>query len=403
MSDLDTKEQREEAKASSSPWRRRLRISAIAVAALVVLYYAGLGWLFSSKIQNDAFEVEAPGGPEYEVEVLAVSGKEIELSLDSGNAHLDEPGIRGIAWEGGYGQIGDIVSLSDESVVRELLTEPAPPVGQLLDLDGFAFTGDPFVAHGYDYETVSYSSGLGPIDAWLVPGDGDSWAVLVHGKGSPRREALRMLPSLHDAGFDMLIIDYRNDPGAPVDPSGVYGYGTTEWRDLQGAVRYALDAGAEQIVLVGFSMGGGIVSSFMVESDIAGEVDGVILDSPMLDFSATVDLGARHSSVPVVGLPLPQSLTNVSKLLATWRFGVDWRAMDYHGRLADSALYDTPTLVIHGTEDERTPIESSERLAADRPDTVTLEIFENADHVRSWNVDRERYEALVATFVAGLG
>ena len=57
--------------------------------------------MFSSKIRSDAFEVEAPGNPEYEVEVVANSGDSIVLSLESDNHHLLEAGIRGVAWVGG--------------------------------------------------------------------------------------------------------------------------------------------------------------------------------------------------------------------------------------------------------------------------------------------------------------
>ena len=121
---------------------------------------------------------------------------------------------------------------------------------------------------------------------------------------------------------------YRNDTGAPEDPSGKLRYGLTEWRDLEAAVQYALDSGATDVVLAGYSMGGGVIMAFLQRSKLRDDVRAVILDAPMLDFSATVDDNAsREEDVP--GVPLPSSLTAVAKQIAAWRFGVEWDQLNY--------------------------------------------------------------------------
>lgn len=383
-----------------SAWRRRLRRAGIIVGALLILFYGGIGWMFSSKIRSDAFEVEAPGNPEYEVEVVANSGDSIVLSLESDNHHLLEAGIRGVAWVGGYGQVGTILAETDATVTRRYVPlSGTPPVGTLVDMDGFAFPDNPATAHDLAFETVTYASDIGQMSAWYLPGTSDSWVVIVHGKTAPLREALRVLPPLSSAGFHILAINYRNDVGMPPDPKGVYGYGETEWRDVEGAINFAVEEGADNIALIGFSMGGAIVTSFMVNSQEAGEVDALVLDSPMLDFSATVDLGASNTSLPVIGLPVPQSLTNVAKVLAGWRFGIDWDAIEYFDEIEDSPAFNAPVLLFHGTLDERVPIETSARLAAEKGDLVQFESFDGAGHVLSWNVDRQRYESLLTAFL----
>jgi len=58
-----------------------------------------------------------------------------------------------------------------------------------------------------------------------------------------------------------------------------------------------VDHGATKLLLIGYSMGGGIVVSFLYQSALADRVVGVILDAPMLDFEATVDWGARDRFV----------------------------------------------------------------------------------------------------------
>ena len=277
----------------------------------------------------------------------------------------------------------------------------APEPRTLLDMDGFAFPVDPQIAHGFSFETVTYASDIGDMTAWYLPGSTNSWVVFVHGKGAPLREVLRILPPLAGAGYHVLAINYRNDIGMPQDPSGGYGYGKTEWRDVEGAVAYAKRHGAADIALIGYSMGGGIAISFMLNSTAAAAaaaaVGALALDSPMLDFSATVDLGASNMSLPVVGLPVPQSLTNVAKVIAGWRFGIDWDAIDYSDEIH---RLDTPVLLIHGAEDERVPIETSEQFAAERADIVQFERFAEAGHVLSWNVDVARYQSLLTDFLS---
>ena len=55
---------------------------------------------------------------------------------------------------------------------------------------------------------------------------------------------------------------YRNDPGAPEDPSRILRYGLTEWQDLEATVRYAVRKGPTGRALR-YSMGGGVVMAFL--------------------------------------------------------------------------------------------------------------------------------------------
>ena len=47
---------------------------------------------------------------------------------------------------------------------------------------------------------------------------GDTWAVLVHGRGGPRREALRLLPALHALGLPALVSDLPQRPRGARQP-----------------------------------------------------------------------------------------------------------------------------------------------------------------------------------------
>ena len=197
-----------------------------------------------------------------------------------------------------------------------------------------------------------------------------------------------------DAGLPSLTITYRNDAGAPADPSGLYQFGRTEWRDLDAAVGYAAHHGAREVVLVGASMGGGIIASYLRNTPDA-PVAGVVLDSPMLDFGETVSYGAEQEPLPVLG-HVPAPLTWTAKQFTSLRYGVDWNATDY---LDDTSWLDVPALVVHGSADTTVPLRTSEQLKASRPGLVSLVVVPQAEHVESWNVDPDAYDEVVARFL----
>lgn len=257
-------------------------------------------------------------------------------------------------------------------------------------------TADAEQTLGRQVRTVEYTSPGGTFPAWFVPGEESTWAILTHGKGGEPSETLRAMRTTVDLGLPSLAITYRNDEGAPQDPTGFYGYGSTEWRDLEGAVQYALDHGAKDVVLVGYSMGGAITAAFLDRSDLADEVSRVVLDSPMLDLGETVSFGASQRTLPAIG-ELPESLTWTAKQLASARYDVDWSRLDY---LDDTAWLDIPALVLHGDADLTVPLTTSRELARHRTDLVDLVVFEDAGHVRAWDEDPDRYAQELREFLS---
>ena len=77
---------------------------------------------------------------------------------------------------------------------------------------------------------------------------------------------------LHDAGWTSLVPTYRNDEDVPAGPDGRYNLGLSEWRDLEAAVDHAVRSGAQEVLLVGWSMGGAIVLQFLDRSPLADVV-----------------------------------------------------------------------------------------------------------------------------------
>jgi len=210
-----------------------------------------------------------------------------------------------------------------------------------------------------------------------------------------RLEPLRALGPAISLGLPSLVIGYRNDAGAPADPSGQYGYGATEWQDLAAAVDYAVGHGAESVVLFGSSMGGGIVAAFLERSESARLVRGVVLDSPMLDLRATVEHGAAQRELPVLGTEIPGVLTATAEWIAGRRYDLDWDAVDY----LPGDWLTVPALVFHGTADDVVPIATTDALRRAHPALVEEVRVDGATHVASWNADPGVYEEREAAFL----
>ena len=359
-----------------------------------VIAAAALGtWRFSNLFYEDALlpPSDVPD-PEYaDGSVMAVGDGTITLLVaDTATEAIGRDGYFGVLWSGGHGRVGRVVDDGDGMVVREFEEVAGlPEVGDRVTVNGMVYYGDPKAEVGIEFTEVEVSSELGTVPAWYVEGDSTTWVVFTHGKGVDRTEALRALQTTVDGGYPSLIVTYRNDAVTETDPSGIYQFGLTEWRDLQSSVQWALDQGAEQVVLVGYSMGGAITLEFMHRSPFSDRVVGLVLDAPMLDLGRTVDRGAEAAGVPSL-------LISASKTVAAMRFGLNWSQVNYLAKL-DSI--EVPVLVFHGTNDQRVSIELSEDLATALPDLVRFIPVEGAGHVESWNVDREAYETALEEFL----
>ncbi len=382
--------------------RRRRRWPIVVLAVLLVLavvFYLGGGWYFSGRLYQQGLSGAAKRAarPTYNLSVVAVGSGTVTLGVPADPGQLLTPGTWGLQWPTGYGQVTTIVARGQGTVTRAFhqLTGAPLAAGARVALDNKAFPQDPRVGLGIGFRDVAYRGPLGSYPAWLVPGRRDTWAVLVHGNAMDRLDTIKVVPALHRLGLPVLMIAYRNDAGAPQDPSGMLRYGLSEWQDLAAAARYALGHGARRLLLVGYSMGGGIVASFLERSPLAARVAGVVLDSPMTDFGRAVDHGASRQALPLVGLPLPQSLTDVAKWIASRRYGVDWRSLDY---LRGAAKLQAPILLFQGTADTKVPAATSDQLARLAGDVTYVRVA-GADHLDSWNLDPAGYDRAVQAFV----
>ena len=376
---------------------------------------------------------------EEDQEVLAVirdgGGKPQVILKATPDAVVD--GVYGLFFDGGRGhaRIGRIVSYSpaEQTVLREV---EAVYGGDLSQVRRAYWSGavhpDP-AALGLPAEDVEIEVDGGTAPAWLVrpapavdapavdapalddpaaapaageapaaPGatapSSDVWAIMVHGRGASRQEGLRAVRVARDLGLTSLLITYRNDGQAPSAPDGRYGLGWTEWRDVEAAIGYALEHGAREVVLFGWSMGGAISLQTADLSRYHHLIRAMVLDAPVINW---VDVLAHHAQLNRI----PSGIGRYGQLMMSHPLGrrltglaapVDLKAMDWVSRAVELR---TPTLIIHSVDDEYVPYGPSAVLAEKNPEMVTFESFTTARHTKEWNVDPERWEALVTAWL----
>ncbi|MFQ6484253.1 alpha/beta hydrolase family protein [Brachybacterium epidermidis] len=296
------------------------------------------------------------------------------------------------------------------TVARPLLASDGeePLRADPASVNGFYWSGSPRTAHGFPTEEVEVDSPVGRMPAWLVrpdsaragraagePPEPETWAILVHGHGATRGETLRLLPLLRTLGLTSLAITYRNDTGAPPSADRMHHLGSDEWEDAEAAVEYALAHGAQRIVLVGWSMGGGIALRTSVRSAHRERITTLVLDSPAVDWH---DILGYHAAS--VRAPIPM------RRLAMWMITspIGARAVRLREPLALHEMRPEyygehlthPTLLLHAMDDATVPPGPSRTLASLRPDLVQFIPVEGASHTREWNLDPARYERIVA-------
>ena len=362
------------------------RFAAWTAGVLVVLALVGLGgvgWYYSGEILT----TERPGEPEYAVEVLAVTGRQITLESTEASRM---PGAWGIDAPEAYAQVGRIVDSDESSVTRTLVPISGRVLpGDLVDIDGYAYPQDPDEAFDFRVEEVRIAADSEQLPAWQADASRERWAILVHGRAARRNECFRMLPILQAEDITGLCVTYRNDVDAYADPDGIYRQGDREWEDVAGAVQFAVDQGATDVVLVGYSMGGQITANLLRRSELADQVDAVIWDAPLLDWGPVIEAGAVDRGVPTWLVPIGMQASE-------WRAGVDYAQLN---QITNADEFEVPILLFHGTRDETVPVSVGDRFAAARPDLVTYRRVPGAGHVDAWNTDRRGYTQAVRAFL----
>ncbi|WGD36317.1 alpha/beta fold hydrolase [Lysinibacter sp. HNR] len=298
-------------------------------------------------------------------------------------------------------RVGKVLHTDGHTVTRHLLTvdRGSPRPGTHARISGWYYLTPAEL--GYEVREVQINTEVGDAPAWWVPHakDRGRWAIHVHGRGVQRGETIRGVPPFYESGYSNLLISYRNDGEAPPSGDGHSSLGQTEWRDVESAIDFAVKNGAKGIVLFGWSMGGAVVLQTLLRAKNRHLIRGVVLDSPVVDWSETLRSLGRE-------LHLPRPIQNwVLGLLRTGWYRLKHRApidLDSLNLVRRADLLTVPILLLHSDDDGYVVSGPSRQLAEARPDLVTFVPFVVARHAKLWNYDRALWTQTIREWLTAL-
>lgn len=352
--------------------------------------------------------VTPPTKREEDASVLAVDGGEKGLPGTltlTRTPDVETPGRYGFWFTGdmGHARIADIVDRSAATITRVVESVEFGDLRQATRgrINAWYYLKPDDL--GLPGEEVMIPTELGGAPAWFLPAaeSSDRWVIQVHGWGSARPEGLRAVGVFRDAGYNSLLVSYRNDGDAPSSADGRYRLGATEWHDVDAAIRYAIGNGASSVVLMGWSMGGAISLQTATRSEVRHVIRGIVLDSPAIDWVNTLEFQGQLLKLPapvtrgalaLIGAPWGKLLTGLGE-------PINLASLDFVTHAQELAV---PTLIMHSDDDGFVPATGSRALAEARPDIVTYVQFRVARHTKLWNYDPERWNGSIAAWLAAL-
>jgi fermentation-respiration switch protein FrsA (DUF1100 family) len=243
------------------------------------------------------------------------------------------------------------------------------------------------------WEPVAFATSDGvTLRGWWLPREGATATIVgCTGHRGVKSDLLGIGSALWRAGNSVLLFDFRGCGESDVVPLSV---GFHERRDLQAALAFARARTPNApLGLIGYSMGAAV--AIMVAAGDTG-VGAVVADSSYAAIGDVIAAEYRRRRVPTFALLAASDRYN------GWRYGYRFdalRPIDHVARIAPR-----PLLIIHGEQDDLTPVEHARRLYAAAGQPKECWIVPNASHCGGYFADREVYVARVADFFAqGLG
>lgn len=325
--------------------------------------------------------------------VLAYDDTTITFKRTPESAH---PGTFVVHFPNGAAQVGDIVDSDGRRVTRTIIRQRGSLAGvRTVRWEGEThFSPDEMGVHS----EITINGPLGPCPAWQFGPDGaDTWSIHIHGIRADRHNAMRSVPVTSAAGHTSLVVSYRGDADTTAARGRAASLGTTEWADVDAAVKYAVAHGAERVFLFGWSMGASIALLVAERSAARDAVAGLVLISPASDWRGIIAHGAARRRLPATAGLLGHLMLSNRALsqLAGLTTPANFQELDWTipGRLS------IPTLVIHSPGDRTVPFSITKKFVEAGGDRVTLYTAPDADHSWEYNVDPDGFDAAIGSWL----
>lgn len=254
---------------------------------------------------------------------------------------------------------------------------------------------NPLTELGLPFEEVVFPAEDGRLlRGWFIPAPAsnrDAPAILyAHGSGRDQRSGLSLVPTLHRAGYHVLLFSYRGFGQSEGDGRGLT-YGVGESRDVDSAVRFLREErGVRDVGAIGYSVG---AVSVILSAARNQDIGAVVAVAP---FASVAEVWTANRPALLPPLVLDWTLR-----LVEWHKGfsrTEACAVDVVGLIAPR-----PLLLMYGTNDAHVPLSHARQMlaAAGRHSTLWLVEGETHDSIRTRALE-ERLPEVVNFFDTAL-
>jgi|SRR5665213_456404 len=247
----------------------------------------------------------------------------------------------------------------------------------------------PATPRGTAWQTASIRAFDGaPLEGWFVrPAVPNGNCVIVlHGIGDSRQGSAGYAAMFLDQGYSVLLPDSR---GHGASGGELVTYGLLEKYDVRDWARWLRQHDCQALYGLGESLGG----SILIQAVALGEdFHAIVAECAFADLQAIAE-----SRVQQIFHVTPWFLVSNSMTFARYRYGLDLRQVSPIDSMRRTS---TPTLLIHGLADSRTPYWHSQALArANRQSALWL--VPNAEHTQAYAAAPNEFRRRVLGWFAG--
>jgi pimeloyl-ACP methyl ester carboxylesterase len=200
--------------------------------------------------------------------------------------------------------------------------------------------------YGLQYESVEFKATDGVIlrGVWIPTSGSDKAVIILHGHGGSYDFDLYRAPALHEAGFSVLLFDFRAH-GRSEGRRMTFGY-EERW-DVLGAIEFLHSRSIQRIGLLGFSYGG--IVSMLVTPDCP-DIQAVVTDGGPARMRTSIAARGVEMGSP---LWLSKVIAWLIISITSLRLGVNlfhYEPIRWVGKITPR-----PILFIHGDHDQFLP------------------------------------------------
>jgi fermentation-respiration switch protein FrsA (DUF1100 family) len=242
---------------------------------------------------------------------------------------------------------------------------------------------------GLDFEDVSFQSGDGlKLGGWYVPAiDSTRTIIVCSGANGSIDSDVDVLPWLHDAGFNVLMFDWRAHGRSA---GSIVSLGYYERYDLIAAIELAKAKGAHKIGVLGFSMGGSIALSVAAAMPM---IEAVAADSAFVDVVSAVKGGLIERLPLALGA---DTLAHLFLLTASLRLGIRGFGADPLSTI--DRIAPRPLLLLYGDRDPYVPSIEIDQLIARAGTSAEVWRVPEAGHRNLHELRSHEYSAKIVAF-----